>query len=163
MVIRLLISIFFLIGLDQWVKYMAVQNLMQAPLTIIDNVFELTYVENRGAAFGMLQNKLYIFIPLTLVVLAAIIYYYVKLPRDRKYIPLRISFILFIAGAIGNLIDRIRLGYVVDMFYFKLIDFPVFNMADSYVVIGAILLIILMLFIYKDDDLIRKNKELSHE
>ena len=67
--------------------------------------------------------------------------------------PLRICSILLIAGAVGNLIDRVRLNYVIDFFYFKLIDFPIFNVADIYVSVGTAVLIILILFYYKEEEL----------
>ena len=83
------------------------------------------------------------------------------------YSKLHISLILIAAGAIGNLIDRVRLGYVVDFFYFSLINFPVFNVADIYVTVSSFYLVILLLFVYKESDLeflafkTKKNKGLS--
>ena len=78
---------------------------------------------------------------------------YGRLPHERKYIPLRICAVLVCAGAVGNMIDRVRLNYVIDFLYFNLIDFPIFNVADCYVVIACILFIILIFFYYKDSDL----------
>ena len=80
---------------------------------------------------------------------------------QKKYMPLRICSILLIAGAVGNLIDRVRLNYVIDFFYFKLIDFPIFNVADCYVVVACIIFAFLILFYYKEDsdfDFLRKQK-----
>ena len=154
--------ILVLIGLDQLVKYLTVLYLKgNESVIIIENIFELTYVENRGAAFGMMQNQRTFFLIVTTVVLILMIFYYTKIPRMKRYNLLRFSTLLFIAGAIGNLIDRMRLSYVIDTFYFSLIDFPVFNIADSYVVIAAFLYIFLLLFYYKDHELrflkIRRN------
>ena len=73
-------------------------------------------------------------------------------PASKKFLPLRICAILIVSGAIGNLIDRIRLQYVIDFFYFKLIDFPVFNVADIFVTVSTILLLVLVLFYYKEED-----------
>ena len=88
-----------------------------------------------------------------LALLIGLVYiFFRRIPNERHYFPLNLIAVLFFAGAIGNFIDRLRFGYVVDFFYFCLIDFPIFNMADIYVVIAACLLIILGLFYYKDED-----------
>lgn len=157
--IIMLISVILLVFLDQFTKYLTVININEGTsIPLIKNIFELSYVKNRGAAFGILQDKRWFFIILTTIIIIAIIYYYIKLPKSKRYNPMRFTLILFIAGALGNFIDRIRFGYVVDMLYFKLIDFPVFNVADCYVVVGAFLLIILMLFKYKEDEFGFKNR-----
>ncbi|GKX28790.1 lipoprotein signal peptidase [Vallitalea longa] len=151
--ILMLISVILLVGLDQYTKYLTVMNIEPTEyIPIIGDVFGLTYVKNEGSAFGMLQGQQWLFIIFTVVILIGMIYIFNKMPKDKKYYPLKFTLILFIAGAIGNFADRVRLKYVVDMLYFKLIDFPVFNMADCYVVVGAILLIALMIFKYKDED-----------
>ena len=90
-----------------------------------------------------------------LLITAAVIWFYSKVPMERKYLPLRICAVLIVGGAFGNCIDRIRLNYVVDFFYFKLIDFPIFNVADIYVTVAAFLLVILILVYYKEEDLER--------
>ncbi|GMQ59862.1 signal peptidase II [Vallitalea sediminicola] len=147
------ISVLLLIALDQLTKYLTVVNISEGTyIPILNDIFGLTYVKNPGAAFGMLQEQIWLFIIFTTIILIGIFYFYNKIPKSKKYYPIRFTMILFIAGAIGNFADRIRLKYVVDMLYFKLIDFPVFNMADCYVVVGAILLIALMIFKYKDED-----------
>jgi signal peptidase II len=150
------IVLILLVGLDQVTKYLAIVYLKSdGPIPIIKNVFELSYVENRGAAFGIMQNKGLFFVITTFIILAFILYYYRKIPKGQKYNLLRWTLLVIVAGAIGNLIDRLYLGYVVDFFYFKLINFPVFNVADIYVTVGAILLLILILFVYKEDELIK--------
>lgn len=153
-----------LTAFDQWTKYLAVLHLKgQSPIVLWDGVFELYYLENRGAAFGILQGQKGIFLVCTLAILVLIAFYYNRLPWERKFFPMRMVAILLAAGAVGNLIDRMRYSYVVDFLYFKLIDFPVFNVADCYVTAGAVLLAVLILFVYKEEDLgflsLKKRKE----
>lgn len=142
------------IVLDQYTKLLAVQNLKdQNPFIIIKNVFQLQYLENRGAAFGVLQNQRTFFIFSFIIIVAAVLYLYIKLPVTKRFLPLHVCSVLIVSGAFGNLIDRIRLGYVVDFFYFELINFPIFNVADILVVVGTIILAALILFFYKEDEL----------
>lgn len=142
-----------LVLLDQATKLAAVSALKDGgPYVLIPGVFQLQYLENRGAAFGLLQNARIFFLTVTLVALAAVIYVLVRLPLKRKYIVLRFLMVLIAAGAVGNMIDRVFLGYVRDFLYFSLIDFPIFNVADIYVTCATILLILLLLFYYKEED-----------
>lgn len=139
--------------LDQFTKYLADIYLKDRPgKVLIDGVFELRYLENRGAAFGMLQNMQYFFVVGALLVCAVVIYLFFRIPDTSRYMPLNICAVLLCAGAVGNMIDRIRLNYVIDFFYFKLIDFPIFNVADCYVVIACIVFALLILFYYKEED-----------
>lgn len=139
---------------DQWTKYMALAHLRgQEPYVLIKNVFELDYLENRGAAFGMLQNKQILFILCVALISIFVVVFYKNVSMSRHFLPLRICAILIMSGAISNVIDRIFRHYVVDFFYFSLINFPVFNVADIYVTVAAILLILLLLFYYKEEDL----------
>lgn len=148
------ISIVILIFIDQYTKILALTHLKdQDPFVIWDGVFELRYLENRGAAFGMLQNQQVFFIIMTVIVLIAIVFIYKRTPDTKRYLPLRLTAIFITAGAIGNMIDRMFRGYVVDFFYFSLIDFPIFNVADIYVTVTFFLLAILLLFYYKDSEL----------
>ncbi len=143
-----------LTGIDQWTKYLAVLHLKdQAPFVIWEGVFELHYLENRGAAFGILQGKKIVFVVCTLLVLGLIAFYYNRTPRGRRFHPVRVIGVLLVAGAIGNMIDRICNSYVVDFLYFKLIDFPIFNVADCYVTVGAIIMALLFLFFYQDEEM----------
>ena len=151
-IITSVLAIIVLVGMDQWTKSLATMNL-QTPIEIIPGVFEFNYVENRGAAFGILQNHQMMFATFTVIVVVLIFAFYLKVPHNKKYIPLNISLVVLMAGAIGNFIDRTYLGYVVDFLYFKLINFPVFNVADIYVTCSAIVLVILVLFVYKDEDI----------
>lgn len=149
-----LVTIVFLTIIDQWTKWLAVVNLKgQQPIVLIPGVFELSYVENRGAAFGMMQDQRWFFLIVTSIVLVGIIYLFFRMPFTRHYAVLRTVVVIFIAGAIGNLIDRVLLGYVVDFFYFSLIDFPVFNVADCYVTCTLAVFVVLILFKYKEEDL----------
>ena len=149
-----LISFIFLILFDQWTKSLAVANLMnQEPFVIVKDVFQLRYLENRGAAFGMMQGQQTFFVISALIAVAVITYVYFKLPWEKRFHPLRAVVLFIAAGAVGNLIDRLVLGYVVDFFYFELIDFPIFNVADIYVTCATIILALLILFYYKEDEL----------
>lgn len=152
--IRILSLIIILIAIDQITKILAFSNLRGIiGISLIPGVFELQYLENRGAAFGILQDHQVLFLVITIIAAIILTYIYGKLPEDKKYTPLRISYVLLMAGAFGNMIDRMIRGYVVDFFYFKLIDFPIFNVADIYVTVTMILLVILILFYYKEEDL----------
>lgn len=149
-----LISFILLILFDQWTKSLAVANLMnQEPFVIVKDVFQLRYLENRGAAFGMMQGQQTFFVISALIAVAVITYVYFKLPWEKRFHPLRAVVLFIAAGAVGNLIDRLVLGYVVDFFYFELIDFPIFNVADIYVTCATIILALLILFYYKEDEL----------
>ena len=147
-------AVILLTLLDQWSKALAVLHLKgQEPLVLWEGVFELNYLENRGAAFGIFQGQKAAFLVCTVLILGLVALYYFRLPEGRRFFPIRFVGILLASGAVGNMIDRIENSYVVDFFYFKLIDFPVFNVADCYVTVGAALLAVLILFYYKEDEL----------
>ena len=135
--------------LDQISKFAAIKYLKnQKPYIIIDNFFQLHYVENRGAAFGILQHRRTFFIIITLVFIIFLTFYLIKYYHHLSKLS-KIAFGMLIGGAAGNLIDRIRFGYVVDFISFKLInryDFPVFNIADICIVISTILIVFMVLF-----------------
>ncbi len=142
-----------LTGLDQWTKQLAVAHLQgQEPIPLWEGVFELRFVTNRGAAFGIFQNQRWLFLVLTAVIMAALLWLFWKLPRTRRFLPLQVLCVAVEAGALGNMIDRVRLGYVIDFLYFRLIDFPVFNVADCYVTVGVLLAALLLLFYYKEEE-----------
>ena len=151
--IKIFSLIIILIIADQLTKLWALADLRGSEgIPVISGVFELQYLENRGAAFGILQDKQILFLLITVAVAVLLTYIYIRIPEERKYTPLRICYVLLMAGAFGNLIDRVARGYVVDFFYFKLIDFPIFNVADIYVTVTMVLLIGLILFYYKEED-----------
>lgn len=148
-----LAGILLLTFIDQWTKYLAVLHLKnQESIVLIPGVFQLQYLENHGAAFGILQGQQWIFFLMTIVYLVAAVWIYLRIPKTKKYFPLHMIAVVLTAGALGNFIDRIFQGYVVDFFYFSLIDFPIFNVADIYVVLSFIGLAICILFVYKDED-----------
>ena len=136
-VLGFLVSGAVLTAIDQWTKSLAVAGLKgKEPFVIWKGVFELLYSENRGAAFGVLQGKHGFFF--------------------------LVAACVFVAGAAGNLIDRVVQGYVVDFLYFILIDFPIFNVADCYVTVATAVLLILLMKVYSDEDLAvlwQKRKE----
>ena len=149
-----LLGIMLLIAVDQFTKYQAVLKLKDKPAYIIwDGVLELNYLENKGAAFGMLQNQKIFFIFVAIVILSVIAYILFKTPDQKKYRALHILLSLIAAGAIGNMIDRIRFDYVVDFIYIVLINFPIFNVADMYVTFATAILVIMLLVVYKEQDL----------
>ena len=125
---------------------------MNGPVVLWDGVFELLYSENRGAAFGILQGKQGFFFLVAIAVFLVILLFLGRMPFGKRYLPLFGCLVLLMSGALGNLIDRALRGFVVDFFYFKLIDFPIFNVADCYVVTAAALLIILTSFYYKEEE-----------
>ena len=141
-----------LLVLDQLSKIWAVFALREKPIVLISGVFELRYLEIHGAAFGILQNQRWFFLVLTAAFVVVLLIAYRKLPGGRRHLPLRILCAALMAGALGNALDRAVLGYVRDFLYFSLIDFPIFNVADIYVTLSAVTFIILILFVYKDDD-----------
>ena len=159
-----LIGTVLLVAFDQWTKLLAVRHLMgQAAVPILDGVFELHYLENRGAAFGILQGQKGIFLLCTALVLVVLAFYYNRMPVTGRFRLLRLVGLLLSAGAVGNLIDRMQHSYVVDFLYFKLIDFPIFNVADCYVTAGAVLLAAAILFVYKEDELGFLSLRKQHE
>ena len=146
-----LLMITGLITLDQYTKYLAVIHLKDKPAyNIISGVLELNYLENQGAAFGMLPNQKVFFIFVAIVILSVVGYVLYKMPDKKKYTKLHFLFSLIVAGSIGNTIDRVRYDYVVDFIYFVRINFPIFNVADIYATVSAIVLLFLLLFAYKE-------------
>ena len=142
------------VGLDQWTKRLAVENLMgNGPFVIWVGVFELLYSENRGAAFRFLQGKHAFLFLLPAAVIGVVLLIRYRMPWSRRYMPLYFSMVLLTSGAVGYMIDRAVQGYVVDFLYFSLIDFPIFNVADCYVVTAAVLLVLLTGFYYKEGEL----------
>lgn len=138
----------FIILADQITKFLAVRYLKgKGPFVIIKNFLQLYYVENYGAAFGILNEKRVFFIVITLIVVVAIIFFITRYSNVLSK-SLKIALVVLLGGAIGNLIDRIRLGYVIDFISFKLpggYNFPVFNIADSFIVISTIFIMIFIL------------------
>lgn len=138
-------AILLLIGADQLTKHLAVLHLKGAPSqSFIPFLLNLEYTENRGAAFGILKDHRWVFIAVTIVVMLVLIYFIIR--QTYPHPLMNISFALIVAGGVGNLIDRILLGYVVDFLDFAFMEFAIFNLADVFVVCGSALLVIYVLF-----------------
>ena len=159
-----------LVGMDQWTKHWAVSTLKTGTeISLIPHTLSLVYVENPGAAFGILHGQQGFFWLITMIVLTGILYVLWKLPlhckaknfggervrkdKEKSYCPLFIALCFVFSGAIGNFIDRQLQSYVVDFIYFSPIDFPVFNVADIYVTCASFLLVYLLGFYYKEEDM----------
>ena len=166
-----ILSVIAIIVIDQWTKLLTLRYVKDTEgFYIINKILRIFFVRNEGMAWGMMQNKQIVFIIITPIVIAALIYVFYKMPFTKKYLIMRICLIFLTGGAIGNLIDRIDAidrvalldgaftagnlfhGYVVDMIYVEIINFPVFNIADSFITVGFALLMVSILFIYKEKD-----------
>lgn len=141
-----------LVFIDQLSKQAALKFLRDSDITLIPGVLELHYLENKGAAWGILQDKTWLLLAVTAAVLFVIVYVFYRISYGEKFRFLRFCIILLAAGALGNFIDRIMNHYVIDFIYFSLINFPVFNFADCFVCISAALILYCILFKYKDAD-----------
>jgi signal peptidase II len=145
------IIIVLIVALDQYTKYVIVNKINFGDvIPVIDKFFYLTYWENKGAAWGILQNGRIFFLAITVVIVAAMTYILYK--SDNKILKSALSLVL--GGALGNFIDRAKTGGVVDFldFYLGSYHFPTFNVADTFVVIGTFLLAYYLLFIYKEKE-----------
>ena len=147
------ITVIILVILDQITKWQALTKLKPIKNTVVIKGFlDFTFVENRGAAFGILSGQRVFFIVLTAIVAAGIVYSFYKLPKTKEYYYLKCGLLLVLSGAIGNVIDRAVRGYVVDFLEVTFIKWPVFNLADIYVVIGACFILFLSLFVIKEEE-----------
>lgn len=171
----LTLLLLILIFLDQFTKSLTLEHLLgKQPISLIDGVLKLQFVGNKGIAWGMFSGKVdlliistgvtILFISFLLIKAIMRMYFFVKVQATddtNKDIPLnifrlgilQIVLVFLIAGAIGNFIDRLSLGYVVDMIYFELIDFPVFNVADIFITLSTIIFIILYAFIFNEEEI----------
>lgn len=140
-----------LIVIDQLVKWGTVQSFsLFEGQELIPGVVSLYYIQNQGAAWGIFQGRMGFFFVITIVVVGYMIYTFHKTPLKSRLAGISFSFIL--AGALGNFIDRMRLGYVVDMFRLDFINFPIFNVADVCLTVGVIMMIIYILFFEKEEE-----------
>ena len=174
-VIKSSIIVLMLVIFDQVTKYFATIKLKaNDAYVIINDVFELQYLENQSAAFSLdpvsiihhffpikafdenpalfLKTKMIFFIVLTAICIFLLIKLYLRIPDIKRYMVLNGVIIVLVAGALGNLIDRIIHNYVIDFFYFSLINFPIFNVADIYVTCSVFVLAYLILFFLNEDD-----------
>lgn len=149
-----ILSFVILVIIDQLSKYYITTSMkLHDSIPIIKDVFEIHYINNPGAAWGLFENQHTLFGICAIVACFFGAIFYVKCVKANTMKALRICIVLILAGAIGNFIDRARFQYVIDFIYFKLIDFPVFNIADCYVTIGFFITVILILFVYKEEQL----------
>ncbi len=146
-----------LLVVDQITKALAVSFLKPSgSITVIDKILDFTYVENTGIAFGMLKGMHYIVLPITIVISALCILFAVK-AYQKDYKKLSLALMVITSGAIGNMIDKILNGFVIDFIELKFISFPVFNFADICVTLGAALFAVIILFT-KDGDFFADKK-----
>lgn len=149
-----------LILLDQGTKLWALSSLKPIHnMTVMEGFLDLEFVENTGVAMGMLDGQRWLILITTIIIAIGLIWFYMTMPKKKEYFPLRVSLVLVLAGAIGNIIDRLFRGYVVDFFKFTFVKWYVFNVADIYVVVGVILLALMLIFVVKDEDLELKKKK----
>lgn len=145
-----------IIGLDQLTKYIVINNIsFGEKRPIIDGFFYLAHWKNQGAAWGIMEGWKFFLIPVTIIVSIVLVYYLVK--SDNRLFKGALSMVL--GGAVGNLIDRaFRVGGVVDFldFHFWSYNFPTFNVADCFIVVGTILLSYYILFVIKDEKVLEK-------
>ena len=144
-----MITFLLLLAVDQVTKYLAAHYLREASdLVLIPGAFQLSYLENTGSAWGMMKNMQLPVLILTLAMVLAALYLYRKCLQTAHHQWMRFLLLMLMAGAVGNAIDRIWHGYVIDFLYFSLINFPVFNVADCYICISLFLLVVL----YRNED-----------
>lgn len=149
--------IFLLVALDQITKYLSIQYLKgEGSVSFLPGFIELKYTENTGAAFSILEGQTILFVLITVAVLI-FIFFMIK-TKKVKHITGKVASIIIISGAIGNLIDRILHGFVVDMFNFTFMNFAIFNVADIYITIGGMILCVYILFYYDKDNLEKINE-----
>ncbi len=162
MIILLIAAIIVLIVADQAVKYWAVENLK--PVGNMDfirigdlEILDLTYVENQGAIFGSMAGQRWFLVGITsILVIGALIFLFYIVKKSRFF---AVISALFVAGGVGNLIDRVRFGYVVDMFDIELFNFAVFNVADICVTVAEAMMIYYIVFVELRKDIAKKKAE----
>lgn len=155
--IRPLISVLVIlvsVGLDQLTKYFAINNLkdLTDEVPVINKVFGLYYVENKGISFSMLSSKMSLIIIITMIIMLLMVFVLIRTPKTSYFMPFSVVLAVIIGGAAGNMLDRILRGYVVDFIMLDFINFPIFNVADIFVTLGLIILVFLIIFKYKDKD-----------
>ena len=141
-----------IIAVDQITKYIAVTKLMPVgSVTFIEGIMDFTFVRNFGAAFGILQGAKIFFVVITAALAVVTVIAFKKMPKTKGYGLVRLSLLFILGGAAGNCIDRLARGYVVDFFDTAFMEWPVFNVADIFVVLGAVLMAFTVLFVIKDN------------
>ncbi|MCR4642019.1 MAG: signal peptidase II [Lachnospiraceae bacterium] len=144
----------FGLALDQITKLLVRQNLETGKgVSLIDGWLEFYHHENTGASWGMLKGQTLFFIFIALIVSIAVSFLLLRVPAQKKYLPIHIAGSLIFAGALGNTVDRIAKGSVTDFISFVIIHFPIFNVADILIVCATFWMAIMIIFVYKDADL----------
>lgn len=139
-----------IIGLDQWVKWLIVDNFaLGETKSVIPGILSLNHIRNFGAAWSLLEGKMWFFTVVTIIAVVVILTLMIK-NRSNGNRWFMIGLTLILAGAIGNFIDRVRLGYVIDMFQTDFMNFPIFNVADISLVIGVICVLIYIILDEKE-------------
>ncbi len=140
-----LILTFLLVIIDQVTKYWTVQQIeLGEVVEVIPDILSFTYIRNTGAAFSILEGQMWFFYIVTVIVVGVLLYYMYTEARTDRTLGLLLSIIL--AGALGNFIDRLVHQYVIDMIKVEFVDFAIFNVADSYLTVGVILLFIYTIY-----------------
>lgn len=136
-----LVMVALLVGLDQLTKYLVITNVKPVDaVPVIDNILQFRYVENTGAAFSILSEKTWLLSLITgVLIVGALLYLFITKPKSKLFVT---SIILVVSGGLGNLIDRLMRGYVVDFIEYLFMEYAVYNFADILVTIGAVLLVI---------------------
>ena len=139
-----------IVALDQWTKVLTLSNIaLYEKVPFLDGLFHFTYVQNTGAAFSSFEGAMWLFALVFALFTALVIY-----DLEKKAMPFTVLERWCIAavygGGLGNMIDRLRLGYVVDMIEVEFIRFPVFNVADCFITCGCVLLLVHLIFFNKD-------------
>ncbi len=149
---QFLLMALFALGIavaDQLTKLLVLQNIpLHTQVPVVDGLFHLTYVRNTGAAFSAFQGMQWLFAAVFVLMTAGILWEYFKKPMPFTRLERWLIAAVY-GGGLGNMIDRLRLGYVVDMIEVEFITFPVFNVADCFITCGCILLIIRLIFFNK--------------
>lgn len=149
-----IILFIILVFIDQFSKYWIINHLeLHESIPIIHDIFEIHYLRNTGAAWGIFKDQQLFFCISTIIVFILGVLLFIRCVKLNRFKDIQFLIILILSGAIGNLIDRIRFHYVIDFLYFKWIDFPIFNIADCYVTIGVFIIIFLFIFKYKEEDI----------
>lgn len=159
-----LILFVLLIFVDQLTKILAVNAFSDGgSYQLIPGVLHFVYVKNTGASFGIFKDGNTMFLILIPILVLIMLFYFFRIPGGKHYLPLRVLGVFLVAGAFGNLADRIRVKHVIDFIYVKLINFPVFNAADCYITVSVFLVVIFYLLLYRKDTFeffhIRKKSE----
>ncbi len=148
------ISIIVLALIDQYTKFLVVNHIsVGEEIPVLGDAVVFTQLHNSGAAWSSFSGKIPFLLIITAIVSVLMIYVYIKLRNNDKFKAVRVLIVFILGGAIGNLIDRIRYGYVIDFIFFKIIHFPVFNFADICVTVSMFVLIYLFFFKYKSEEI----------